>query len=85
MQRLKRRGLRQSPCSTPFSISRNGVAKLLVVIVVLKTAYSASTSSMTFHFIYTYSKLVFTIVYDHILIHTNYLQENYTLYKRKNN
>ena len=44
MQRLKRRGLRQSPCSTPFLILRNGVAKLLVVIVILKSAHSASTS-----------------------------------------
>ena len=32
----------------------------------------------------SYLKLVFTIVDDKILIHTNYLQERYTLYKRKN-
>ena len=32
----------------------------------------------------SYLKLVFTIVDNEILIHTNYLQERYTLYKRKN-
>ena len=32
----------------------------------------------------SYLELVFTIVDNKILIHTNYLQERYTLYKRKN-
>ena len=47
------------------------------------------SSLFPFHFHFfisfkSYLKLVFTIVDNKILIHTNYLQERYTLYKRKN-
>ena len=44
---------------------------------------SAAAWEISFSF-KSYLKLVFTIVDNKILIHTNYLQERYTLYKRKN-
>ena len=54
--------------------------------ILLKEATRGSFSFFIFIFISfkSYLKLVFTIVDNKILIHTNYLQERYTLYKRKN-
>ena len=61
----------------------------------LRLAYMSPESlRLVLHFIFillfifsfkTYLKLVFTIVDSKMLIHTNYVQDKYTYYKRKNN
>ena len=84
-------GTNQSKSPVPGHIKRlkdiyqsSGLKQLITE----PTRETENTSTIIdhFHFISfkSYLKLVFTIVDNKILIHTNYLQKRYTLYKRKN-